>query len=363
MRIATLANAAVGHTRRWVEDLRSRGHEVRLWSLERGPEDLDALRLPSAPVPGFLRYPLAAPALRAALAGFAPDLVDAHFVPNYGLLGALSGRRPLVVSAWGSDLLVGGDRDPLRRARARFVLGRADLVLADAANLARAALALGAPAARVHVVPWGVDLARFRPGGEREPGLLLSTRMHEPVYDLDTLIAGVAPIMRRRPDTRLVIAGDGSLRAAHERLAARLLPAGRWQFIGLQTPAALAGWLARADVYLSAARSDSTSLSLLEAMAAGAVPVVTDIEGNREWVAEGDGARLFTPGDASALAGAVERVLDVPAWATSARSRNRRVVEERGDRARNCDRVEALFVALAAGRVPPPPPASAMAAR
>lgn len=355
MRIATLANAAVGHTRRWVEDLRARGHDVRLWSLEPAPTGLDAHPLPAAPLPGALRYPLAAPALRAALAGFAPDLVDAHFVPNYGLLGALSGRRPLAVTAWGSDLLLAGDHDPFRRARARFVLRRADLVLADAGNLAHAARALGAPAERVHMVPWGVDLARFRAGTAREPGLLLSTRMHEPVYDLDTLIAGVAPVLARRPETRLVVAGDGSLRAAHERQAARLLPAGRWEFVGMQTPASLAGWLARAGVFLSAARSDSTSLSLLEAMAAGAVPVVTDIEGNREWVTDGEGARLFPPGDPAALAGALERALGSPDWADAARSRNRRVVEERGDRARNLDRIEALFVALAGGRSPEAP--------
>lgn len=353
MRIATLANAAVGHTRRWVEDLRARGHEVELWSLESGPPELGARRLPAVPLPGALRYPLAAPALRAALARFAPDLVDAHFVPNYGLLGALGGRRPLSVAAWGSDLLVGGARDPLRRARARYVLRRADLVLADAANLARAARALGAAPDRVHEVPWGVDLARFRARGERSPGLLLSTRMHEPVYDLETLITGVAPVLARRPEARLVVAGDGSLRAAHERLAARVLPAGRWSFVGLQTPEALAGWLARAEVYVSAARSDSTSLSLLEAMAAGALPVVSDIEGNREWVDEGEGARLFAPGDAAGLAAALERALADPDRGVAARARNRSVVESRGDRARNLDRVASLFEALVAGRAAP----------
>jgi glycosyltransferase involved in cell wall biosynthesis len=352
VRIATLANAAVGHTRRWVGDLRARGHEVEVWSLERGPGELGARTLPSAPLPGLLRYPLALPALRAALVRFAPDLVDAHFVPNYGLLGALSGYHPLAVTAWGSDLLVAGGRDALQRARARFVLGRADLVLADAANLARAAQSLGAPASRVHQVSWGVDLAGFRSGGAREPGLLLSTRMHERVYDLDTVLAGVAPVLARRPGARLVVAGDGRLRADHERLAARLLPEGRWTFIGMQTPAALAGWLARADVYLSASRSDSTSLSLLEAMAAGALPVVSDIEGNREWVGEGDGARLFAPGDPAALEGALERALAASDWAEGARARNRRVVEARGDRARAMDRVEALFADLVARHAP-----------
>lgn len=318
-----------------------------MWSLESGPASLGAEPLPSPPLPGFLRYPLAAPALSAALARFEPDLVDAHYVPNYGLLATLAGRRPLSVTAWGSDLLVAGRRDAPQRARARFVLGRADLVLADAENLARAARALGAAPARVHAIPWGVDLERFVPAAEREPGLLFTARMHEPVYDLPTLIAGLAPVMAARPQLHLVIAGAGSLTAGLERLAATRLPAGRFRFVGLLDPPALAGWLARAGIYLSASLSDSTSVSLLEAMAAGAVPVVSDIEGNREWVAEGDGARLFAPGDAAALGAALARALDDPAWAESARARNRRTIEARGDRRRNMARIEALFADLA----------------
>jgi glycosyltransferase involved in cell wall biosynthesis len=349
MRIATLASAGVGHTRHWVHELRTRGHEVAVWSLEPGPPELARRPLPAPPLPRALRYPLAAPALRRELAAFSPDLVDAQYVPNYGLLGALSGRRPLSVTAWGSDLLLSGARDPLRRARARFVLGRADLVLVDAANLGRAARALGAEPARVHEISWGVHLDRFRAGPAREPGLLLSTRMHEPIYDLATVLAGVAPFMARRPGTRLVVAGDGGLRAAHEALAARLLPAGRWQFVGMQTPDALAGWLARAEISISASHSDSTSLSLLESMAAGAIPVVSDIEGNREWVGEGDGARLFPVGDPAGLEAALERASD-PSWAAAARERNRRVVEARADRRRNVDRIVSLFEALVAGR-------------
>jgi len=354
LRIATLANAAVGHTRRWVEQLRARGHEVGLWSLEPGPPGLEARRLPRAPLPDGVRYPLAAPALRRALAEFAPDLVDAQYVPNYGLLGALCGRRPLSVTAWGSDLLIAGSKDPLRRARTRFVLERADLVLADAENLARAARELGAAPGRVHAISWGIDLARFGGSAAREPGLLLSARMHEPVYDLETLIRGVAPFLARHRDARLVVAGDGSLRRAHESLAARVLPPGRWEFVGMQRPEALAAWLARADLYLSASRSDSTSVSLLEAMAAGAVPVVSDIDGNREWVAEGEGARMFPVGDAEALAAALERAASGPEWAERARARNRKVVEARGDQRRNLDRIEALLEELVARHAAPP---------
>ena len=356
MKIATLSNAAVVHTRRWVEHLRGRGHDVRLWSLEPGPAELGARPLPSAPLPGVLRYPLAVPALARELRAFGPDLVDAHFVPNYGLMGALSGVRPLSVTAWGSDLLVSGRRDALQRARARWVLRRAGLVIADANNLAAAAIALGAPRERVRAIPWGIDRSVFVPAATREPGLLLSTRMHEQVYDIPTILRGVAQVMARRPETFLAITGVGSMRSALERQAATLLPAGRYRFLGRLAPAELAGWLGRAQVYLSASRSDSTSLSLLEAMAAGALPVVSDIEGNREWVADGDGARVFACGETDALALALESALADPAWAAVARERNARVVEARGDWGRNFARIEACFESLAAGRPLPAAP-------
>jgi glycosyltransferase involved in cell wall biosynthesis len=356
VRIATLSNAAVVHTRRWVEHLRARGHEVRAFSLEPGQPELGARGLPAAPLPGFLRYPLAVPALARELRAFAPDVVDAHYVPNYGLMGALAGFRPLSVAAWGSDLLLAGGRDPLQRARARFVLRRADLVLADADNLARAALALGARPATVRTIPWGVDRARFAPAPAREPGLLLSTRMHEPVYDIPVILHAAARVLARRPEAFLAISGDGSLRPAHERLAAAMLPAGRYRFLGRLSPAELAGWLGRAEVCLSASLSDSTSLSLLEAMSAGAIPVVSDIAGNREWVGEGDGARLFACGDDAALERALEAVLGDAAWREAARARNAAVIADRGDWHRNFARIEAAFEALAAGSPLPADP-------
>ena len=347
MKLAMLSNAAVEHTRRWVEHFRARGHDVRLWSLERGPAGLGAEALPRLPLPGAVRYPLAVPALRRALAGFAPDLVVAHYVPNYGLMGVLAGRRPLVVAAWGSDLLVAPARDAFQRARTRFVLRRADRVIADSANLAAAARALGAPAERVLEIPWGVDTERFRSGPERESGLLLSTRMHEPIYDIPVILEAARRVMAQQAHVRLVLTGDGSLRADLEARAARLLPPGHYRFVGRVDPATMAEWLARAEIYLSASRSDSTSVSLLEAMASGAVPMVSDLEGNREWVAEGDGARLFPVGDAAALARAIAGALERTAWLAAARERNRRVILERGSWPVNMGKIEALFGSLA----------------
>lgn len=349
MRIATLSNAAVFHTVRWVRHFRDRGHEVRVWSLESPAPGFECTPLPNLPLPGVLRYPLATPALARALREFRPDVVDAHYVPNYGLLGVLAGVRPLSVSAWGSDLLLAAGRSHFQRARARHVLASAQLVLTDGENLARAAASLGAPESTLRMVPWGVDRKRFRPG-VREPGLLLSTRMHETVYDLPTVLRAAAEVMRTRPEATLAIAGEGSLRGSLERLAADLLPAGRYRFLGRLSPESLADWLGRAELYVSSSLSDSTSVSLLEAMSAGAVPVVSDIEGNRPWVRDGDSGRLFPPGDSAALARAIEGALSDDAWRARARAQGAAEIAARGDWHVNLARIEALFEALAAGR-------------
>jgi glycosyltransferase involved in cell wall biosynthesis len=305
------------------------------------------LRLPRAALPGWLRYPLAVPALRAALAEWSPDVVDAHFVPNYGLMGALSGRRPLVVTAWGSDLLITGVANALQTARARFVLTRAAAVIADGENLAEAARRMGG-GERVHLVPWGVDLGRFRARGTRERGLLFSARMHEPVYDLPTVLQGVATELAADASARLVIAGDGSLTPELERRAARVLPSGRYEFLGRIGLEAMIDWLGRAEIVISASRSDSTSQSLIETMACGAIPVVSDIEGNRPWVRDGEGARLFAPGDAAGLGRALRAARADPSWAEAARRLNRARVERDANASTNLRRIEQVFETLVA---------------
>ena len=74
-------------------------------------------------------------------------------------------------------------------------------------------------------------------------------------------------------------------------------------------PDDLPDMLAKADIYVSASRSDGTSLSLLEAMAAGAFPVVSDIPANREWLTgQGDGLLFDVDGD-KMLADCLEKAI------------------------------------------------------
>ena len=96
------------------------------------------------------------------LEALAPDIVHAHYTTSYGYLGARCGRHPLVMTAWGSDLLVTPFATPWMRWLTGWTLRRADLITGDSQSLVDAAHSYH-PRAAVHCIHWGVDLARFAP--------------------------------------------------------------------------------------------------------------------------------------------------------------------------------------------------------
>ena len=356
MRLALLSNAEVIHTRRWGDYFHARGHEVLLISLEPGTGYAYRTEILRSRIPcRFLRYPLAAGRVRRLLVEFRPDVVNAHFVPNYGLIGAMAGVRPLVVSVWGSDVLVSGMASPLHRARVRYVLERADLVTTDAEMLTRAACALGALPERVLTVPMGVDPEPYRVARRAAaehpdaPPIVISTRKLEPVYNLDQLVEALPAIGAGAPRAEVVIVGDGPERGRLEARAGALL-GGRVRFTGMIPHPEMAARLGGATVYVSTSRSDSTSVSLLEAMAAGALPVVTDIEANREWIDDGVNGFLVPVGAADVLAARVLQALADPALLARAAAENKRRIDTRAIWEQNMALIEGRFAALARER-------------
>jgi glycosyltransferase involved in cell wall biosynthesis len=356
VRIALLANASVIHTRRWGDYFHARGHEVELISLEAADGFDYPCEIVRSGIPWrFLRYPLATGKVRRLLDRFRPQVVNAHFVPNYGLMGVAAGHRPLVVSVWGSDVLVSGRRSPLHAARARYVLTRADRITTDAAMLTRAVCALGGSPERILTVPMGVDPEPYRAArreaarragdSSRNLQVVVSTRKLEPIYNVGMLIEALPALNAARPETQVLVVGEGPERAA---LTARAGALGgeRVVFLGQVPHAEMPAVLARGSVYVSTSLSDSTSVSLLEAMASGAFPVVTDIEANREWIDEGVNGFLVPIGQPLVLAARVAQALGDPALRAQAEAENARRIDARATWKHNMAAVEQMFEEL-----------------
>jgi len=247
------------------------------------------------------------PALVGWLKRVDPRWVHAHYLSSHGTLAWLAQKAPgvraaLVGSAWGSDILVTPSRSALMRAATRSVLRACRLSTSDSQVMATRMCELGA--AEVMVFPFGLEtLPDAGVLAGKDDTLWFANRGLEPIYAPEralALFAAAAP-----PDARLVVANDGSLRRALQAQAAALGVAGRVEFVGRLSAAVQAEFYAAARWYLSLPASDSVSVSVLEAMAFGCLPVLSDLPANRELVRDGDNGLIVPAGAAAPTAGAL----------------------------------------------------------
>jgi len=218
---------------------------------------------------------------------------------------------------------------------------------------------LGVAGETILPLTFGIDLERFpfAPRQNRFEGgtirLLCTRSMSAPVYDVPTVLRAVAEGRRARADITLSLPAGGTGADQCRALAADLGITDAVAFGDGYRPDDLPGMMASHDAYVSASHWDGASLSLMEAMACGAFPVVSDIAANREWLTDGTTALMFPPGDAGALARLILSLRERATLMEAAVRANRRTVVERADRTRNLarllDRLEGMSAAARPG--------------
>lgn len=359
LRILFTGDADSVHLQRWVLEMHRRGAEchvlTRRPAVVPGAAAVHAIR-PGSDAAGWF---LALPEVRRWAARIAPDLVHGHYVSSNGLWAAACGRRPVVLTAWGSDLLVTPRRSRLMHALTGWTLRRADLLTGDSRDLIEAMDGYGATAPREELL-WGVDTAHFQPSAPSAPGVredgafeLLSLRAWEPNYRIDVILQALALLRQRDPASpvRLALLGGGSLELALREQAQALGLHDEVRFVGRQNDAGMLQWMQRCHVSVSVPESDATSVSVLESMACGLALVASDLPANRQWI-DAQGGRLVGAGDARALADAVQALQALPREQLAAMGRhNRAVVLQRAARKQHMDRMYALYLQLL-GRAP-----------
>lgn len=217
------------------------------------------------------------------------DWINPHYLSSHGTLvwlaQALWGLRGrMLASAWGSDILVAPQRSLWMAWALRRVLGAAAACTSDSHHMARAMQALGAR--KVEVFPFGLDNLPPTPAA-KQPWLCYANRGLEAIYQPQRVLQWFASLAAQQPDARLVVANDGALRPGLEQWVAQQGLTGRVRFVGRIEADAQHQWYACAQWYISLPQSDSVSVSVLEAMAWGCIPLLSDLPANRELVQHG----------------------------------------------------------------------------
>ncbi len=202
----------------------------------------------------------------------------------------------------------------------RRLLARFPRVIAVSGDIRQTLIAAGARPDRVTTVLNGIDHRAFRRnrmlqrtvrralGIEALDIVVGGVGRLEPQKRFDLLIDAVAAVRGRRPNVRLLLAGDGSLQSALETQAERALGPDGCVFLG---QVAEIGRIHHAfDVFVQASDYEGTPNAVLEAMALESPVVATDAGGTAELVADGVEGRIVARGDTGGIARAIEATLD-----------------------------------------------------
>lgn len=203
---------------------------------------------------------------------------------------------------------------PTTYRAARAIRPTVDATIAVSPRISRDLIEdCGFSPATTSLIPNGVDMSRFasirRDTAERPARILFLGRVDDGSKGTQLIVPILSPLAASAADFKLVIAGDGP---DLPRLRAAVHLAGldsRTSFLGAVSPSEVPGVLAASDILLMPSRFEGLPLSLIEAMAAGCVPVVSHLHGVTDFVVtNGSTGILFPIGNVRAASAAVSRL-------------------------------------------------------
>lgn len=282
-----------------------------------------------------------------AIRTFHPDIVHVHFgtelQQNWGVFEGLG--VPIVATLHGRDITVRTDVwesgvcgrrmiEYPRRLRSLASDPRVTFV-AVSRSIREAAIEFGIPPDKLVVQYIGIDIERFSPSslGEVAGSLVLFVGRMVEKKGVPYLIQAMARVRERRPDTRLVLIGDGPELGSCKDLAERL--GVHAEFQGAQSPESVLEWMRRArvlslpSVTASDGDAEGFGMVILEAQACG-VPVITSARGGaEEGIEDGVTGMAHAEKDVDAIArGILDLLQDDPLWSRMASAARSRMVEK-----------------------------------
>jgi glycosyltransferase involved in cell wall biosynthesis len=194
---------------------------------------------------------------------------------------------------------------------------------------------------KIQVIPNGIDLSGFdRPQRKDRRRIVATVANLRQEKGHDVLLRAAALVLRRVPDARFRVIGDGPLRDSLPDLAAGLGVSAAVEFLGHRED--VAALLATSDVFAFPSRTEAFPNGLIEGMAAGLPVVSSGTGGMLELVDDRRNGLLVPPGDEHALAAALLELMGDPPLANRLGAAARQTIEARY----SFDRMVATFTDL-----------------
>ena len=289
-----------------------------------------------------------------------PDIVHTHS-GKAGVLGRLAARRaqvPIILHT-----LHGPSFGPFQSAPANFVFTAAERIaarctdhfvtVADAMRDQYLAAGIGRPEQYTRIFS-GFDLAPFLASQNDSvlraqlgiaPGDFVVGKIAR-LFELkghDDLFAAATELVRRCPQMKFLLVGDGAWRGRFEQMAGDLRLQKHFIFTGLVPPSEVPRYVGVMDALVHLSRREGLPRALPQAMAAAKPVVAFDCDGAREVCLDGETGFLLKPGDLSGLSQSLERLASDAALRQRLGQRGQEFVKERFPTERMVEELFALY--------------------
>ena len=357
MKICFLADASSIHSKRWIEYFAEKNHQVYWISLSPSRfERIKGVKFYRLLKSGFKPLDIIFNIIPLAvlLKKIKPDVLHAHYAGVNGVLGAFSRFHPLIITAWGSDILIAG-KSKIAGPLISFALRKADIITCDAEHMKVAMGKMEVDPDKIKIIKFGVDTKKFKPrsadeevkkklGIESGELVVISIRSLEPIYDVPTLVRAIPSVLKELPNTKFLIGGSGSEENKIKDLVEKLGVRESVNFLGFINNQDLPFYFNAADVYVSTSLSDAgIASSTAEAMASGLPVVITNTGENEKWINEGENGFLVPAKDYSSLAGKIINLLKEEEIREEIGKEGRKTIEEKDDFYADMEKMERII--------------------
>jgi glycosyltransferase involved in cell wall biosynthesis len=347
MRIFILSDTNNIHTKRWVSSLAERGIDIFLFGLNlKDTEYYQQFSNVTLSKTNYadsiknmikdgtfekLRYLKAIKFLKQCIADFQPDILHAHYASSYGLLGALTGFHPYIISVWGSDVYDFPNVSFLHKQVLRYNLSKADKILSTSHVMAKETQKYTNK--QISITPFGVDMDLFKKlHVQKDDNLFVvgNVKTLAPKYGIDVLINAFKLLIDNNPNKKLQleIVGDGPDREKLQQLTKKLGVSQHVIFKGKIENHLLPLIYNSVSVSVSMSNSESFGVVAVEAMSCECPVVVSDADGFTEVVVDGETGFIVPKRNVVATAAAIQKFIDDPSLRSKIGHKGRQGVEK-----------------------------------
>ena len=351
LKIIFFADMAAEHTLRWVLYFAKLGHEIHIisWNDMSSGYRLDDVKDSFNPATlhvvgnkrptnifGYVKWVFSIiNKTRAIFNEVRPNLIHSHSVGSYSWVTLFLPSTKIVMTPWGTDVLIDMKESAINRFLSLRVLRRSTVITVDAKHMEQELVQFGVNQSKVKIIYFGtnteyysrsqIDRLRIRKkyNIKDEDVVVISTRTLNPIHDVFLTLKSIPIVLSLKNNIKFIIASDGSEREDMEEYVSKHNLSNHVIFPGYITMSEMVAFLSASDIYVSSSKADAgLAQSTAEAMSIGLPVVVSNNSENSFWVS--NSGLLFEDGDAKGIA---DGILDL--------SQNPQLMKEFGDNGRD----------------------------